>query len=563
MTVSNKLLKAAREWVKRVLKWAATITLILVLAGVTYFLIVLYDDEPVTYAGEEEHFKYGSTGGERGWKNQFGFGIPYWIWVALPEQFPNYLPDQKSGQGYKSFWMIYEKGKDARFDLPIGMSRRRVMGIDRVYFNCAVCHTGSVREDPGADPTIVLGMPANTFELGTLVQFLNKSAKHWKFRSSRLLPRIEEIAAERERAYPDGNNHRPAELNLLDRQIFNYLVVPMMREQLLALLGQLSFIDFSTWGPGRVDTFNPPKALLGFRMKKAPERELLGNSDLPSVWNQKARKGMWLHWDGNNCSVDERNLSAGFGTGATPATLDRDKLLRVADWLWNEVKPPAFPADRINAELAAEGKEVYRDFCWSCHGERQAPFRQAGDGSKVGVVTPIGEIGTDRWRLDSYTPELASAQNSIYAGSPRVGEENCAEYVAEVCNAEQSDEDYRRLRDLCYPARFSHFRKTYGYANMPLDGLWLRAPYLHNGSVRNLRELLEPERRAESFYRGYDVYDYDNVGFVTSGREASEQGWYFDTKARGNSNDGHAGYEYGTLLDEEKKQALIEFLKTF
>ena len=88
MTVSNKVLQAAREWVKRVLKWAATITLILVLAGVTYFLIVLYDDEPVTYAAVEEHFKYGSTGGERGWKNQFGFGIPYWIWVALPEQFP-------------------------------------------------------------------------------------------------------------------------------------------------------------------------------------------------------------------------------------------------------------------------------------------------------------------------------------------------------------------------------------------------------------------------------------------------------------------------------------------
>ncbi len=563
MTVSNKVLQAAREWVKRVLKWAATITLILILAGVTYFLIVLYDDEPVTYAGEEEHFKYGSTGGERGWKNQFGFGIPYWIWVALPEQFPKYLPDQKSGQGYKSFGMIYEKGTDARFDLPIGMSRRRVMGIDRVYFNCAVCHTGSVRDDPGADPTIVLGMPANTFDLGALVQFLNKSAKHWKFRSSRLLPRIEEITAERERAYPDGDGHQPAELNWLDRQIFNYVVVPMMREQLLALLGQLSFIDFSTWGPGRVDTFNPPKALLGFHMKKAPERELLGNSDLPSVWNQKARKGMWLHWDGNNCSVDERNLSAGFGTGATPATLDRDKLLRVADWLWDEAKPLAFPADRINAELAAEGKTVYREFCLSCHGERQAPFRQAGDGSKVGVVTPIGEIGTDRWRLDSYTPELARAQNSIYAGFPRAGEENCTEYVEQVCSAEQSDEDYRRLRDLCYPARFSHFRKTYGYANMPLDGLWLRAPYLHNGSVRNLRELLEPEQRAESFYKGYDVYDYDNVGFVTSGREASERGWYFDTKVRGNSNAGHAGYEYGTLLDEEKKQALIEFLKTF
>ena len=56
--------------------------------------------------------------------------------------------------------------------------------------------------------------------------------------------------------------------------------------------------------------------------------------------------------------------------------------------------------------------------------------------------------------------------------------------------------------------RFSHFRKTFGYANSPLDGVWLRAPYLHNGSVPTLRDLLEPsDQRPKTFYRGYDVYD--------------------------------------------------------
>ncbi len=43
-----------------------------------------------------------------------------------------------------------------------------------------------------------------------------------------------------------------------------------------------------------------------------------------------------------------------------------------------------------------------------------------------------------------------------------------------------------------YPHRYCHYRKTFGYANMPLDGIWLRAPYLHNGSVPTLRALLEP-----------------------------------------------------------------------
>ena len=46
------------------------------------------------------------------------------------------------------------------------------------------------------------------------------------------------------------------------------------------------------------------------------------------------------------------------------------------------------------------------------------------------------------------------------------------------------------------PWKFSHFRKTDGYANMPLDGVWLRAPYLHNGSVPTLRALLFPGRTA-------------------------------------------------------------------
>ena len=65
------------------------------------------------------------------------------------------------------------------------------------------------------------------------------------------------------------------------------------------------------------------------------------------------------------------------------------------------------------------------------------------------------------------------------------------------------------------PWAFSHFKKTNGYAAAPLDGVWLRAPYLHNGSVPTLRDLLNaPAERPTSFYRGYDVYDYINGGFI-------------------------------------------------
>ena len=107
---------------------------------------------------------------------------------------------------------------------------------------------------------------------------------------------------------------------------------------------------------------------------------------------------------------------------------------------------------------------------------------------------------------------------------------------------------------------FSNFQKTNGYASVPLDGIWLRGPYLHNGSVPSLTDLLEPvENRPKLFYRGYDVYDKERVGFVSSGEDAERFGFRYDVVVPGNGNQGH---EYGTGLDPELKKALVEYLKT-
>ena len=553
----------ARRW----LTWIGGVAVVFLAIVAIYAAVRLTDDTAVAYDDVRDHFKYGSTGGERGWKRQLGFGVPYWIWIAMPELFPDLVPDHKTGQGYTSFGMIYEDGKDPRFDLPIGMSMRRTMGIDRVYFTCSVCHTGTYRD--GADGTrhIVLGMPANTFNFGRLAQFLSGSAKDWRFQSSYMLPKIAELADERSRASLPVAPYRPSPMGAIDRLVFQYVGVSLMRDQLISLLGRLDFIDFGKWGPGRVDTFDPPKALLGFRMDRAHPEELNGVADFPSVWNQKARKGMWLHWDGNNCSVDERNLSAGFGTGATPATIDRDAVTRIADWLW-DAQPPPFPVARIRQDRVGRGEAIYREYCQSCHGTSKAPFRQPGDATKVGQVTPLELIKTDRHRLDTYTPELARAQGSLYAGYPSDADSpQCREYVEDVCRPVQTEADvdrFRALRDRCYPARFQHFRKTSGYANMPLDGVWLRAPYLHNGSVPTLRALLDPQpMRPTIFYIGYDAYDFDNVGFVATGPDAEKHGWRLDTAAAGNGNGGHEGREYGTALSRDDKDALIEYLKGF
>src|SRR6185295_3739495 len=231
---------------------------------------------------------------------------------------------------------------------------------------------------------------------------------------------------------------------------------------------------------------------------------------------------MNLHWDGNNVSLEERNRSAAMGTGITPPTGDRQSLKRVADWLRN-LAAPLYPF-KIDKDLAGRGAPVYQNYCAGCHGANGKDFR----GEYVGKVVPIGEIGTDEHRLDSYTYDVAVNQNMIFAG-----------YENE---------------------RFRHFRKTFGYANSPLDGLWLRAPYLHNGSVPTLRDLLEPsDKRPKTFYRGYDVYDQQKVGFVGDvAEEKTKKFFLFKIDESGNSNKGHEGKAFGTELSPEEKDALVE-----
>ena len=106
--------------------------------------------------------------------------------------------------------------------------------------------------------------------------------------------------------------------------------------------------------------------------------------------------------------------------------------------------------------------------------------------------------------------------------------------------------------------------KTDGYANVPLDGLWLRAPYLHNGSVPTLADLLKrPLDRPAAFLRGSDVIDPINGGMVwvpcTPGPEI-QPGFCFDTSKPGNGNGGHI---YGTNLPAPEKSDLLAYLLTF
>ncbi len=492
---------ASRCW-GRVLLFALMIPTLFVLVAASMVWQRLRDDRPVVYESIEEHFKYGSTGGER------ESGFPYWIFQALPQVCEKHL----SGKGYASLGLMFEEGKD----LPVGMSKRSYQGIDRTFLNCAACHTSTVRDAANATPRMYLGMPANTFNIMAFQKFFFACGKDPNFSKDFIVPEVGRLMKLQGR-----------KLGVMDRYLVFPLAVWLMRERLLMLAGRFDWANTQhEWGPGRVDTFNAAKVLFNFPMHKLPEKELNGPGDFPSIWNQGPRTGMQLHWDGNNTMVEERNKSAAFGTGTTPPTLDRNGIGRIEDWLLTH-DAPKFPYP-VNSEKAQRGAPLYKEYCAACHGAGARDF----SGEFVGKVTPWEQIRTDRRRLDTYTYDLAVNQATLYAG---------------------------------YDWRFRSFRKTFGYANAPLDGIWLRAPYLHNGSVPTLRDLLEPSaKRTKIFYRGYDVYDPAHLGFKHDVPEEGAKHYFkYDVSVAGNSNAGHEGKRYGTDLSAQDKAALLEYLKTF
>jgi hypothetical protein len=101
------------------------------------------------------------------------------------------------------------------------------------------------------------------------------------------------------------------------------------------------------------------------------------------------------------------------------------------------------------------------------------------------------------------------------------------------------------------------------YKARPLNGVWSSAPFLHNGAVPNMYQLLLPAKdRAKQFYLGSMEFDPKYIGFeMTQVKEA----FLFDTTLPGNSNAGHeygAGYGNAPALTEDERWQLIEYIKT-
>ena len=591
MTKDKSKSKSGR-WLK-ILAVVCTAIVFFALLVAVYMAFRFLPERAVTYDTMEDHFKYGSTRGD------LATGVPNWIWHAMPlacadnltavagdRLAPDYLDRVKtygsgenaaaerlalSREGYKALGFIYERDSDGlERELPVGISQRHSVGLDRAYINCAVCHTSTVRKDPSDPGTVVVGMPANLFNLYDFEHFIFSCAKNRRFSQLELLPEIDSLGAD---------------LDLLDRYVVYTLAVWGVKDAIQFLETQAGFsVRQPDWGPGRNDTFTNNKIYLygepwrktmpDWRTTGRVDPENLGTVDFPSTWLQAQRKTrsdgrpMQLHWDGNNDKVEERNLNAALATSALPPIIDHESIECIELYL-ETLEPPDYPFP-IDQALAEKGAPIYASYCAECHGKSGRDFT----GQYVGFVVPLDEIGTDRYRLDNYTETLALNMGTTYAGQKRKQRSHPCPggrtyEPSEPRTAPDGESAYGRslARDKEEGTyRYKHYRTTNGYANSPLDGVWLRAPYLHNGSVPTLWDLLKPsaERPAE-FYRGNDVYNPVDVGFVSTVADdtGGRKFFKFETKIPGNGNQGHEGPRFGTELAPEDKEALVEYLKTF
>jgi hypothetical protein len=315
----------------------------------------------------------------------------------------------------------------------------------------------------------------------------------------------------------------------------------------------------------------------------------------------------WVEWTLNTNTVMERNFTETLGAGAT-VVLDPEETetlfessipmngMHELEWLAYYIDPPPWPTavfGEVRPELAAAGEAIFRDRCAGCHeyGDTQRaetglirlrgfPLNVVGTDPMVAlrISCPIPDPGPLPVADRPYTAqeaELLKGCAAVPAGTAfeaasfaetvevAIGEIKSRAYAAAGIDEAQKQtmEDLDRRGRVDWRDTLLETKAPYGpYGARPLHGIWAAAPYLHNGSVPTLHDLLlPPDQRPKTFPLGGRDYDPVKLGFAT-GATCAQQDCMVDTSRTG---DGNGGHPFGTDLAEPDRMALLEFLKTY
>lgn len=303
-------------------------------------------------------------------------------------------------------------------------------------------------------------------------------------------------------------------------------------------------------GFGRTDAFARLRVVL---LGKKHVHSHTAPVDYPHLWGMGEAR--WLHWDGNTNAAMERNIGQALGLGASFSDSKFDSSVRVRnlhtlETLARKVQPPAWPETmfgKLDHDRVRRGRELYALRCANCH----QPEAVAGAKRTEYRLFDLKEIGTDPNRIQNFLRKVDGQPFSAVIA------EVLGKIKRKAYQAEQPAVDAMREFDWDDRMEKPEWRTTSQYTARPLTGVWATAPYLHNGSVPSLYDLLLPAKdRPVKFATGHREYDPVKVGYV---QHVEKPASVFDTKLDGNSNRGH---EFGTDLSESDRASLLECLKS-
>ena len=321
----------------------------------------------------------------------------------------------------------------------------------------------------------------------------------------------------------------------------------------------------------------------------------------PQIWDAS-----WFTWVQYNSSISDplvRNIGEALGVRAAAKLYGPDAKefnnsvsvdgLRTLEGLLSGPEPyqglwsPKWSAEfpPLDPVKVARGAEVYKQRCEKCHlppvedlmADLKSPhpmyWRENGQGKRFLMVKDVKAdfVGTDPHEATDFinrtadTGDLGKGRVSAGDGLELVTNGIANKFFAQKNISPKDQIAWRENRDPGEQA----VRSEAVYKARPLNGIWAAAPYLHNGSIPNLYELLSPDDRPDTFWTGSKQFDPVKVGHDYSKLEG---GYLYDVHKPGNSNKGHEfrdgsgplgnGVIGRPALSEEDRWAVIEYLKS-
>ncbi|MFA5925094.1 MAG: di-heme-cytochrome C peroxidase [Methylococcaceae bacterium] len=461
---------------------------------------------------------------------------------------------------------LVDERSDANPDrLPVGFAKDvDLVKGDSVGLTCAACHTGQL-EYKGKKVRIDGGQSMGDIEqlqnsiLASLTATLEDDKKFGRFADSV----IGKLASDEAR-------------NGLFTKIEYY------RDWWKARIERSKGI--TPHGPSRTDAFTIIANEVTCRSLAIPENcaAAVAPNQFPFLWDTPDFE--WVQYNSSVHSPLGRNVGEVTGVYAEMEIFADGSIISSAninnlydlEELLKELHAPAWPEDifgKIDTGLADQGEVIFTAKCLSCHTEdpqpRTDPNRYGKTFAKVNFETPLSVLKTDPTAALSFATRRAfpGAFLPIATALGVVGPDGKAP-VAALLNISGSsiiNEFFTNGDLLRSPIEYLGYRESLSpsiaqlttYKARPLNGVAFTAPYLHNGSVASIYELLLPAvERRRKFYVGSKQFDPVYLGYSTMRESNTVQ---LDTTALGNSNSGH---EFGTDLSHDERMAVIEYIKT-